>query len=141
MKALAPGEGSLYDALAIYLRKLSGADIRANSFEPSSIPAQLFIRFEVVDESGNVITAGRDLTEIRRELGVRAQANLSKIVDSPWYRDNITTWDFGDIPDRVEIQKFGMTMHAYPALVDQGRVAGLRLFESPEAARSRIVRG
>ena len=92
------------------------------------------MRFEVLDESGKVIAAGRDLAEIRRELGVRAQADLAKLVGSPWYRDGVTSWDFGDIPQRVEIHKHGMTLHAYPALVDQGETAGLRLFESAETA-------
>ena len=63
------------------------------------------MRFEVLDESGKVIAAGRDLAEIRRELGVRAQADLAKLVGSPWYRDGVTSWDFGDIPQRVEIQQ------------------------------------
>jgi ATP-dependent helicase HrpA len=92
------------------------------------------MRFEVLDESGKVIAGGRDLAEIRRDLGVRAQANLRKLVDAPWNRGNVAAWDFGDIPERVEIHQHGMTLHAYPALVDQERTAGLRLFESPEAA-------
>ena len=131
---LKPGDGSLHDALAIYLGKISGADIRPGSFELSSVPAQLFMRFDVLDQHGKSIASGRDLVEIRRELGVRAQADLSRLIDSPWNRDNITTWDFGDLPERVEIQKHGMTLHAYPALVDQGKSVALRLFESPEAA-------
>jgi len=158
MRTLKPGDGSLYEALALFLRKASGADVRASHFDVSSIPPHLLMRFEVVQIGGlggsptnsrlepqargrgahvtelQVIASGRDLNDVRRELGVRAQANLSEIVDSPWYRDNVTTWDFGDIPQRVEIQRFGMTMHAYPALVDQGKASGLRLFESPEAA-------
>jgi ATP-dependent helicase HrpA len=159
LKTLKPGDGSLYEALAIYLGRISGADIRSTSFELTSIPAQLFMRFEVVDMSGvgasptqsrlepqargrgghatkpSIIASGRDLNEIRRELGVRAQADLSKLIDSPWNRDNVTTWDFGDLPERVEIQKHGMTLHAYPALVDvaAGSVS-LRLFESREAS-------
>jgi ATP-dependent helicase HrpA len=134
MNTLKPGDGPLHEAMAVYLGKVSGVDVRPGSFDPASLPAHLLMRFEVLDEAGKVIAAGRDLAEIRRELGVRAQANLGKLIDSPWNRDNVTAWDFGDLPERVEIQQHGMTLHAYPALVDQGNTVGLRLFESPEAA-------
>ena len=126
-RRLKPGDGSLYHALAVYLGKLSGVDVRANHFELSTIPAQLMMRFEVLDESGKVIAAGRDLAEIRRELGVRAQADLAKLVGSPWYRDGVTSWDFGDIPQRVEIHKHGMTLHAYPAAGGSGRDGGIAI--------------
>ena len=48
MKTLKPGDGSLHEALAIYLGKLSGADIRSLSFDLSAIPEHLLMHFERV---------------------------------------------------------------------------------------------
>jgi ATP-dependent helicase HrpA len=124
----------LLEALGIFLGKVSGAPVRAGDFDLSGIAEHLGMRFEVVDEVGKVLAAGRELGEIREQLGVRAQENLDRMLAHPLSREEVRSWDFGDLPGQVEIQRYGMTLHAYPALVDLGKKVALRLFESAEAA-------
>jgi len=50
--------------------------------------------------------------------------------------ENLTTWNFGKLPDLLEIRRGGQTLFGYPALVDRGTHCDVEVFDSPdEAAR------
>ncbi|RAD87852.1 hypothetical protein DN508_30525, partial [Burkholderia multivorans] len=34
--------------------------------------------------------------------------------------ENLTTWNFGKLPELLEIRRRGQTLYGYPALVDRG---------------------
>src|SRR5262245_51374773 len=51
-----------------------------------------------------------------------------------WHKDGIREWDFGDLPARVEVDRFGTIFAAYVGIVDQKTSAALRLFDTPAAA-------
>jgi ATP-dependent helicase HrpA len=93
------------------------------------------MNFRVVDESGKQVTMGRNLNQIRRDLGVRARSTFADLPPGPYNRDRVTRWDFGDLPEKVEVKLHGTTLLGFPALVDEGETAALRLLDSAEAAR------
>jgi len=47
---------------------------------------------------------------------------------------NLTTWNFGKLPELLEIQRGGQTLFGYPALVDRGAHCDVEVFDSPEQA-------
>src|SRR5688572_4931333 len=65
-------EGSLYEALAIVLGKLSGLPIRSTDFDDSELPAYLLMNFRIIDQHGKTLQTGRNLPEIRQKLGLAA---------------------------------------------------------------------
>jgi ATP-dependent helicase HrpA len=130
-------QGSLLDALAEALGKQAGVPVNRNEFDLQSLLDHLHMNFKVVDESGKVLAAGRDLDALRRQLGVKVRERFNELPQSQFNRDGITRWDFGDLPQSVEIVRQGMSLRAYPALVDIGtapKSISLRLFDTPEAA-------
>src|SRR5205814_1100612 len=60
---------------------------------------------------------------------------------SPWVRDGVRSWDFGNLPERVEVRRHGMTLQGFPAVIDAGASAALRLFDSKEAAHEAMRKG
>jgi ATP-dependent RNA helicase HrpA len=133
-RELKPGDGALLDALAHYLGKQSGERIRAEDFQPGVLAEYLKINFRVVDAGGKEIAMGRDLTEIRRRLGMAARASFAADPPPEWHRDDLTRWDFGGLPERIELRHRGMTLIGYPALVDAGASVSLRLMDTAAAA-------
>jgi ATP-dependent helicase HrpA len=128
-------EGSLYDAVAVVLGKLSGLAVRTTDLDDSELPAYLLMNFRIIDQHGKTIQTGRNLPEIRRKLGLAARATFAKLPPHPEYhRDNLLRWDFADLPERIEIKRYGVTLGAYPALVDNVTSVSLRLFDSPDEA-------
>ncbi|HLX03542.1 MAG TPA: DUF3418 domain-containing protein, partial [Trinickia sp.] len=48
--------------------------------------------------------------------------------------DNLTTWNFGKLPELLEIRRGGQTLFGYPALVDRATHCDVEVFDSPEEA-------
>jgi ATP-dependent helicase HrpA len=139
--ALGFGRGSLLDALALVLGKRSGAQVARTAFEVETLPDHLRMNFRVTDAAGKTVAAGRDLEEIRRKLGVKARETFSSMPPTEFHRDKITRWDFGDLPEHVELRRMGMTLLGYPSLVDGGASASVRVLDAPAAARAAMRGG
>ncbi len=45
-----------------------------------------------------------------------------------------TRWDFGELPEAVDLDRAGIKLRGYPTLVDQGDSVALRVLDSPEGA-------
>lgn len=140
-QALKPADGPVLDSLARYLGKVSGEPLRADDFQPDMLPEFLRMNFHVVDLSGKQVAAGRDLGMIRRSLGMQARASFAASPPPEYHRDGFTRWDFGDLPERVEIKHHGMTVNGYPALVDAGNSVSIRLFDQADAAAESMRAG
>jgi ATP-dependent helicase HrpA len=152
----------------------------------------------VIDEHGRQLAMGRNLAQLRAELGGQAQQQFQKIASSAAgaalanagsggsdavargatggtaggtaggvargasgggtrgvsaaphtpaageaaaapgtaLYENLTTWNFGKLPELLEIRRGGHTLFGYPALVDRGTHCDVEVFDSPdEAAR------
>jgi len=128
-------QGSMYEALALFLGKKIGTRIPADSFKLESLPPFLQMNFRVNDAAGKQIAVGRDLAKLRSDLQVEVRDSFAHSPRSEHDRDHLTHWDFGDLPDRVPVKRHGMTLWGYPALLDRGNNTAIRLLESPESAR------
>jgi len=133
-KELHFGQGSLLEALAAWLAKRSMQPLGVADFRPDELPPELHLRWEVVDSSGKPIASGRDLHQLRNQLGERARQLFARLPRGRFHRDHIKVWDFGDLPDQVEIRREGFTLMGYPALAESGEQVSLRLMDSPQSA-------
>jgi ATP-dependent helicase HrpA len=132
--ALPYGDGSVVEALAVFLGKSAGIEVHPGAMQPETLPDHLYMRFRVVDAAGKTLSAGRDLAEIRAQLRQEVWGWFAEVSNTPFHRDGITRWEFGDLPIRVEVARMGMKLDAFPALVDRGETAALRLLDSPASA-------
>lgn len=48
--------------------------------------------------------------------------------------ENLNNWNFGPLPELLEIRRGGNTLFGYPALVDRGTHAEVQVFDSPQEA-------
>jgi ATP-dependent helicase HrpA len=134
-------EGCLSTALAATLTRIAGATISPEAFRISQVPDHLRMRIRVVDASGRAVAVGRDLASVRKQLWADAQPTWGAIDDQRFNRHGITHWDFGDLPERVELTRGGMVLSGYPALIDAGTSVSLHLATTPEAATQQMRGG
>lgn len=127
------GEGPFLHAVAAALSRLSDEPILPESFDLARLPSYLQVNVRVVDERGKTLQESRDLTTLREKLQVPPEA-LAPPVATPWHRDGLTSWDFGDLPGEVEIPARPHRIVKFVALVDQGEASGLRLVDTAEEA-------
>ncbi|MBC7435053.1 MAG: ATP-dependent RNA helicase HrpA [Bdellovibrionales bacterium] len=48
-----------------------------------------------------------------------------------------TTWDFGELPELMEIRKGGQVLIGFPALIDQGDAVTIEVFDEPDVSASK----
>ncbi|AOF87292.1 RNA helicase HrpA [Hydrogenophaga sp. RAC07] len=52
-----------------------------------------------------------------------------------------TTWDFGELPELMEIRKGQQSLIGFPALIDDGDAVRLEVFDEPDVAKARHREG
>jgi ATP-dependent helicase HrpA len=76
--------------------------------------------------------------DLKNRFAGKAQKSFAQATKrgpgSSFDRDHITAWDFGELPERLDVKRDGIVLSGYPALVDAGPDVSLRLLEKPEAA-------
>ena len=122
---------SLPEALARALHMLTGDMITAAHWRPDRVPSHLRVTFLIRDGSGRELAAGKDLAELRAELGGRLHRLLNDAA-AELTRSGAVTWDFGQIAERVTLQRAGHQVVGYPALIDEGSSVGLTICETAE---------
>jgi len=134
-----PGK-TLVDALIEDIREQTRAVCERTDFKLEFLPAHLTMNFKVIDEHGRQLAMGRNLAELRAELGGEAQALFASMAQSAPNADasdtdRIVTWSFGELPELMEISRRGASLIGHPALVDRGEYCSLEVFDDPEQAR------
>ncbi len=180
------GAGGLVEALIADVRGETQVAMKTADFKLETLSAHLFMNFKVIDEHGRQLAMGRNLAQLRQELGAQAQQQFQKIAaastiapggeaagrdagDTPVLAaapgsaakdgkggkagkgaaphtaapaeagatalyENLTTWNFGKLPELLEIRRRGQTLYGYPALVDRATHCDVEVFDSPEEA-------
>jgi ATP-dependent helicase HrpA len=131
------GEGSLFDQLAALVTEAAGSRVESGVLTGIALPPWLQMNFSVLDPAGRELRRGRDLDALRRELRARAAASGAQVAHGhPWERAGLRSWDFGDLPEEVQLQAAGVSLRMYPGLEDGGTAVRLRLFPTAEAAHA-----
>ncbi|SAK79620.1 ATP-dependent helicase HrpA [Caballeronia catudaia] len=149
------GAGALVDTLIADIREQTQVAVKGADFKLETLPAHLFMNFKVIDEHGRQLAMGRNLAQLRAELGGQAQQQFQKLTsvaaldaltgetsapqaqpasEGTALYENLTTWNFGKLPELLEIRRRGQTLFGYPALVDRGTHCDVEVFDSPEEA-------
>ncbi|MFO7541683.1 MAG: ATP-dependent RNA helicase HrpA [Thiobacillus sp.] len=136
-----PGEQPLTDALAVFIRKKTGADIRPEDWA-GELPPHLKMNVSVIDDGGEELASGRDLIALRQQLGGAASITYGSEADTGGFEQGgLTEWTFGDLPEQVAFSRGGRELTGYPALVDSGEAVDLRLLDTQQAAEQETRRG
>jgi len=129
-----PANRPLSEALGAQLQRMAGQPVPAEAWDESTLAEHLRMRFRIVDGHGAELGAGRNLAALRGQFLGHVEEHLAETSSGSIERDDLRDWNFGDLPETVEIEAAGVTLQGYPALAaEDGRVA-LRVFASGEQA-------
>jgi ATP-dependent helicase HrpA len=143
LRGLTCQEGSLDARLSRGVFDFAGVRVPLEAWDHKGLPLHLRMRFEVVDPQGNVLGAGRDLTELRSLATDRHEGRMWEEARKTWEKTGLTSWDFTDLPERIVAgtDALGLAVHAYPGLAPEGLTAAIRLFTSQKAAQEASLNG
>ncbi|MCV2490338.1 ATP-dependent RNA helicase HrpA [Geodermatophilus sp. YIM 151500] len=131
-----PGE-PLLPALERELRRAAAVVIPPDAWAPDQVPGHLRATFRVLDDADRPLAQGKDLDALRAEVAPHSRAGLARAA-ADLERTGLTSWTVGELPRTVEVRRAGRVVTAYPALVDEGATAGVRVVAT-EAEASRLT--
>nr|MBX2838982.1 ATP-dependent RNA helicase HrpA [Gammaproteobacteria bacterium] len=139
--SMAGSKRPLSEALSVELQRMTGVSVPRSEWEESALSEHLKMRFEVIDSQGKTLAVGRDLEKLQHRFLEQVEQSLLQFSDTTLERDEVTDWDFGDLPHSVDIDRAGVTLKGYPALhVVEGKV-GIKLFADQTAAAQAMPAG
>jgi ATP-dependent RNA helicase HrpA len=130
LDGVGPDDGALTPVLARRLSALAGASVAPGDLDPDGLPAHLRLRFRVEDGAGAELASGRDLPALQHRLAPAVRRAIARAVASVapgLERSGLTAWDDDTLPRTVEASGDGLPVRGYPALVDEGTTAGVRV--------------
>ncbi|EYF00816.1 ATP-dependent RNA helicase HrpA [Chondromyces apiculatus] len=136
-----PFEGPMLATLGHAVQERTGARVPPDAWDLTDLPAHLRFHFRLVDAAGKVVGEGRDLRELKERFGARAREAWSRIPAEAWTKEDLTSWSFDALPERVPMLVGGVKLWGYPALVDTGTSAALRVMPSREVAEEAMRGG
>ncbi|MDQ1743139.1 MAG: ATP-dependent helicase HrpA, partial [Pseudonocardiales bacterium] len=123
--------------LSAELRALRGVDIPESAWELDRLPEHLRPTYQVLDERGAVLGAGKDLAALQAEFAPAVTASLESVT-ADLARDRLTDWDFDELPRTVRREVAGYPVTGYPALVaTEGAVGTVSVKVLDSAAKQR----
>jgi len=131
----------LYEQLSFHLQRITGVKIDQSSWNDSALVDHLRMRYEVMDEQGELIMASRSLSELQNVLGEQAASAPAAGTGHVLERDEICEWDFEALPKQVTVQRHGIDMTLYPALTHVDGKVSIRLYDTAKRADSEHLQG
>ena len=133
------GLPDLFEWLSQLIVERTGSPTTPAQVAALAVDDYLRMNIRVVDAEDRVIAEGRDLLAIKRKLRSAPSASTPAQRASDAANEH-RQWDFGDLPESLEVERNRLRFRAYPAVEDRGTsVARIEARSAAEAeAISRI---
>ncbi|MEM0910012.1 MAG: ATP-dependent RNA helicase HrpA [Pseudomonadota bacterium] len=126
---------SLKEALAEKLLHLTGHKVDVDDFALDNIPDHLRMTFTCVNDDNVELGAGKDLTALKRKFSSKMQDAMKEVASEKSIEKNdISTWDFEQIPEVFNHKQAGYQITAYPALEFVDNKINLKVFDQKKTS-------
>ncbi|MCD0281356.1 ATP-dependent RNA helicase HrpA [Xanthomonas melonis] len=133
-----PSADDLRGELARFLSKATGVQVAALDFDEHALDSHLSMNLRLRDDNGKVLAESRDLDALRARFGERAGHAFAARAGRALAAEDLREFPAAPIPEQVAGEA---GVPAYPALVEQGEAAALRIFADRNEAVQAHPRG
>jgi len=133
-----PTADDIRGELARFLSRATGAKLAATDFDEASLEAHLRMNLRLRDADGKVLATSRDLDALRARFGAKAGDAFAARAGRALAAEGLRDFPASPIPLQVPGEA---GVPAYPALVDQGETAALKIFADRNEALEQHPRG
>lgn len=134
LEQITPSENSLIRALAEQLKLMTGVHVPEDAWQQDALPDYLRMNFYLLDDKGRRIDSGRDLQILKKKYGTQGHEQYHSHSATGMERHGLQDWDFGTLPETVEVSRGGIILQGYPALIDNKDSVDIRVLDSKENA-------
>jgi ATP-dependent helicase HrpA len=134
-------DAPLVDALASCLAELGGPRVDPASWPVEGLDDYYRMNLRVVDERGRLLAQGRDVETLIEEFRDVTRTRVADADTASPAREGLAGWDFDALPLEHHFCQAGVSIVAYPALVDRGESVDIVLHDYPGDAHGEQRRG
>lgn len=106
---------SLYAQLLMFLNRRAFPKLSLDDLLAIELPTHLRMNIHVLAD-GKVLAQSRDLLRLQAQFKDQSQHEVQTLTDERYQRDDIQTWDFGDLPTVINSTVNGLSVRAFPCL-------------------------
>ena len=129
-----PEPRPLHQSLASALLQLRRLSIPEEAWAIEDLPPYLMLRIKLMDTDAiSCLAISRDIIRLQQQY---AQTTTEQSLHGPetLHHLNLRDWTCGTLPRTVSIKQQGLTLQAYPALVDDGKQVSVQCIASADQA-------
>jgi len=112
-----------------------------DAWDPSAIPDHLRMKFRLINDEGRQVALEEDFSRLKRRYGGQGQQLFAEIPSHELERTGIRHWDFDALPESLDLDRGGIRVRGYLALVDQGDSVAIRVLDSEAGAAAAMRAG
>ena len=128
-------------SLSTKLKRMTGCEIEPQQWPIDKLAKHLRFNIKIVDEKQKVIAQGRDLNLLQQKLQGKVKDNLKQAATPELEKSGLINWDIETLPKEFVNHSGGYEIKAYPALVNEGKTVGVKLFDQPHLAQMEHQKG
>lgn len=132
---------TVVDALVSKLFKMSGVKVQADEFDILSLPSHLRFNYVVSDDKQTRIGANKSLNTLKDMLKKELKQTIENVATPELEKENVTQWDFGQLPQQFTQKQAGYEVKAFPALVFDKQAVKVSLIDNLADAQREHRRG
>ena len=140
LASLAVDNKPLVDELNRQLYRINNVDIPDEAWDQVVVDDYYKMNIKVDDDRGKLIEQSRDLSELKAKYRENVQQTLQSAGQSQEI-NGITQWDFGALAKTQQLKRKGISIKAFPALVDEGDSVALKMHDNPQEAEVLSLKG
>lgn len=117
----------LPESLSEAVHVLHNIEIAPAEWPLAALPAHLRLRVRVIDDQGKELAVDRDLPALLKRFDAKIKAVRASKARATFEREGLHTWDFADLPSRIELEHAGVIHEAFPTIIDKNESVSLSL--------------
>ncbi|MCP3666585.1 MAG: ATP-dependent RNA helicase HrpA [Gammaproteobacteria bacterium] len=130
LKELEPTDKPLQLALSEKLEQLVGVHIPEDAWPEASLPNHLRMNYQVVNEKGKIVDSGRDLQQLKQRHRGKQASQPVPLQEPGLEQRGLIDWPVGELAESIELNRGGIKLRGFPALVDEGESVALKVLDS-----------
>jgi len=130
-------EKNFLTVLSRFIKNEWGTDIPVTAWSPDTLADHLRMHYEIVDETGTVLSNSRNLSKLVAEVSAGGETDAFAEAREKWETQDLTSFPCEELPEHVPFEVHGqINGYFYPAITDQGLSCSVKLFRDEGEART-----
>ncbi|NOG60898.1 MAG: ATP-dependent RNA helicase HrpA [Proteobacteria bacterium] len=125
---------SLKQNLSAYLYKTRLVEIKDEDWPETVLPEHLKTNFRIIDSDNQLLGTGKDIAVLKEKFADKAGDAFTELYDNEFGTEEVTSWDFGELPVKQEIKINNDVIVVYPSLIEEEGKVYNHAFETKESA-------